>query len=295
MIPQAHVVERLPVRVDVGAREFGIARELTLLDGVERERAARGVDVVLDERRFAHLFVGRHDEALNRAGVNLSGQGHDRVEANRRNRGGRAFGEGVGHGADRAQERGGHFGQRKRQPRVHVGVAGAADDAIDREQRVRPVEPGADREQHQERGREQAQVASRAGPQTHAERRDGELSAEQIQGAGTGGGDAHLRHGERARQVEHRQREDVERHVETQDGIGRAERLGLLPADDVLPARGGKERAEHGGAGGHDRPKRLYLPSRGQGHGHAFGRGDDLRFRRQGAHGHPQIEGEPGQ
>ena len=51
---------------------------------------------------------------------------------------------------------------------------------------------------------------------------------------GTGGRHAHLRHRERARQVEHRQGEDIERHVVAKDGIGLTERLAVALSQATL-------------------------------------------------------------
>ena len=72
MIPQPHVVERRGVAADVGRGEQRVARQLALLDAIEPEGAARGVDVVLDVRRLARLLVGGDDEALHGAAVQLA-------------------------------------------------------------------------------------------------------------------------------------------------------------------------------------------------------------------------------
>ncbi len=68
-----------------------------------------------------------------------------------------------------------------------------------------------------------------------AERRHGQLTAEQVEGAGAGGGHRHLDQPVRAHQLQHRQGEDVERHLVAENRVGRAERLGVQPAEVVLP------------------------------------------------------------
>ena len=51
---------------------IGVAGDLALLDRVEPERAPGGLDVVLNVRRLARLFVRRHDEALQQRAVDLA-------------------------------------------------------------------------------------------------------------------------------------------------------------------------------------------------------------------------------
>ena len=76
MIPERHVAQRHRVGVEVAPRQRGVPRELALLDPLERERVARGGDVVDDERRLARLLVRRHDEALQAGGVDGAADRH---------------------------------------------------------------------------------------------------------------------------------------------------------------------------------------------------------------------------
>ena len=69
MIPEADVLECGGVRVDVATRQQRVAREFPLLDVVQAEGVPRRGDVVDDERRLLHLFVGGDDEPLHRGGV----------------------------------------------------------------------------------------------------------------------------------------------------------------------------------------------------------------------------------
>ena len=81
VIPQPHVLERGGIAGDVvrvSRRRRTVARSSTL---VEREGAPRRVDVVLDERRLARLLVGRDDEALHDAAVDLAADRHGDIEA----------------------------------------------------------------------------------------------------------------------------------------------------------------------------------------------------------------------
>ena len=293
MIPQPHVVERGPVLVDVGLGQLGVTREGPLLNRVERERFPRGVDVVLDERRFAHLFVGRHDEALDGARVELPGQCRQGIDAH----GADGVGGAAAHGP-RRREAGAHegrrgFRQREGHPGVDVGVAGAADDAGGREHRVRTVEPRAGGEQHEERRGQEAEMPARASAEPDAEGRDRHLAAEQVERPRAGGGHAHLHEPVRAQQVEHRQCEDVERDVVAEDGIGRAEGLPLLPAEELAPRRGRIERDEYGRAGRDDGAERLHLAAGRQRQRDAFGRRDDLRLDRQRTRRDAQVHREP--
>ncbi len=83
VIPETHVVERVAVVGDVVGGQLGVAGERPLLNRIEREGVPRGVDVVLDERGFADLFVGGDDEALDGARVELSGHDRHRIDADR--------------------------------------------------------------------------------------------------------------------------------------------------------------------------------------------------------------------
>ena len=118
------------LRVDVGAGQQRVARQLALLDVVERERLARGGDVVLDVRRLARLLVRRDDEALHQRRARRPADGHDDVEG-----GGASM---IGHQRRRdrlvqrqrgADERRDHQHAQRRNPDGHVDVRGAMDDA----------------------------------------------------------------------------------------------------------------------------------------------------------------------
>ena len=61
VIPQAHVLQRRGVAIDVGARQPGFAGDLPLFDAVERKCPARGLDVVLNIRGFPRLLVRTDD------------------------------------------------------------------------------------------------------------------------------------------------------------------------------------------------------------------------------------------
>ena len=83
VIPEPDVLERRGVVRDVVARQQRIARQRPFLDGFEREGSPRRRDVVLDERRLAHLLVGRDDEALEHRAVDLAADRDDDVETDR--------------------------------------------------------------------------------------------------------------------------------------------------------------------------------------------------------------------
>ena len=53
---------------------------LTLLHLVERERGARRLDGMRDERHLAHLLVRRHYEALQDEGIAIAEHGHAEIE-----------------------------------------------------------------------------------------------------------------------------------------------------------------------------------------------------------------------
>ncbi len=72
VIPEPDVLERGRIVRDVVARQQRIAGQRTLLDVLEAERTPRRRDVVLDERRLAHLLVGRDDETLQDGAVDLA-------------------------------------------------------------------------------------------------------------------------------------------------------------------------------------------------------------------------------
>ena len=97
---------------------------------VEREGPPRGGDVVLDVRRLARLLVGRDDEPLQEAGVDLAADEHRDVERGAANRAsGDAAVSGRGDGQARARQRRHRQRQRGGHARLHVGVARALDDA----------------------------------------------------------------------------------------------------------------------------------------------------------------------
>ena len=129
VIPEPHVVQRLAIALDVGARQLRVAGDLELFDPIQRKPLPRRRDVVDDVRRFAHLLVGRDDEALQGGRVEPAADEHDGVErhgAHERPSGTIEDVDQRQHGADGAR---GRERQRRGHPRVDVGVAGALNDA----------------------------------------------------------------------------------------------------------------------------------------------------------------------
>ena len=64
VIPQAHVLDRVGVAVDVFARQLRVTGEIARPHGGEIERLPCGGDVVRHVRRFGRLLVRRDDKAL---------------------------------------------------------------------------------------------------------------------------------------------------------------------------------------------------------------------------------------
>ena len=295
VIPQPDVVEGGAVAVDVGAGQLGIAGQRPLHDAIEREGAPRRLDVVLDVRRLAYLLVRGDDEALQRAGVELAAERDHAVERHGRDRRRLSPGERVDDGQAGADQPCAHLGQRERQPGVDVGVAGTADDPGGRQQHARPIQPGAKREQHEQQGHQQTQVAAGPFAQAHPERRDRHLPAEQVHRAGAGQRQADQRHRQRPRLFDDRQREDVEADVVAEHRIGDAEGLALLPAQHLLPGRGRVERGDDRRAGGEHGAEHFDLAACGHRHRQPLGRGHLLRVQRQGPGGDLDVRHQPGQ
>jgi hypothetical protein len=80
VIPEAHVIERGAVVLDVLLRERRFALQLALFDAIERVGLARRGDVVFHERRFVDLLVRRHREALQQARVPFAAEQHQRIQ-----------------------------------------------------------------------------------------------------------------------------------------------------------------------------------------------------------------------
>ncbi len=229
------------LRRDVGGREQRIAGQLLRLDAVERERAARRVDVVLDERRLARLLVRRDDEALQQRCCRprrQSRRGRARPPAGI----GQLRGVNACSAASTAPITRRLPGRARRHPSVHVGVARPVDQVGRLNQVLRLAEPGAEREHQEKRGGQQRQMPARG--RRHPDRRPNReprlpdrkyrprrQRREQ---------DQRLR--EAAHELEERQREDVEAGVAAQNRIGLPERNRVAPRQPCLPLGGGVER-----------------------------------------------------
>ena len=293
-VPQPHVLQRRRVTGDVLARERGVAGEGVLLDVVESEGAARRLDVVLDERRLANLLVRRDDEALEQRRVSFAADVHDQIEGNRHRDRPVPTGERLQHRQQDAGDGDRRERERHRHPRVHIGVRRAVDDSCRMNQQLEASQPRAEREQHEEDGNEQRQVPPDVRRHRHEGRRPRDHAAgHEIQRARAKRRHDDERLADAANQLQERNREDVERHVASEDRIRLAERNGLLPRHPGFPLRRGiqpdQARQNHRDCRG----DRSQLLTPGERHLHALLRGEDRPALTDRAERHSQVDDEP--
>ena len=250
MIPEPDVVDGLPIALDIRAGEFGVATQLTIVDAVERERLARGQDVVLDVGSLADLLVGRDDEALDEGGIQAAAEQHDGVEAGRAGQAPGDATEGVANRQQHSQQRRGGECERRRHARMNIGVTTALNDPGRREQLARLIQPGAEREDEEQRRREPRAMPADAWRHAQPERRQRELAGKNVDAGGTGGREQDERERQAACEIEHRHREDVERHVVAENRIRGRKIRPMPPREDRQPFRRGKDGDQ---AGGHRR------------------------------------------
>ena len=127
-IPQPHVAERGLVRVDVRAGELRIARQLPFVDVLQGECLARGLDVVLDERRLADLLVRRDDKPLHRRRACRPGRDRRDVEAGGGHERPPRADDDLVQRQRRADQRDDHQRPQRRDPDGDVHVRDAVDD-----------------------------------------------------------------------------------------------------------------------------------------------------------------------
>ena len=80
IVPERHVVDRRRVPLEVRARQAGFARQRLLHRSVQAERGPRRVDVMDDEGRLLHLFVGSDDETLDDRRVDAPADRHGHIQ-----------------------------------------------------------------------------------------------------------------------------------------------------------------------------------------------------------------------
>ncbi len=293
VVPEAHVVERAAVGLDVLARQRGFAAQLALFDAVERERVARRRDVVFHERCLAHLLVRGHREALQQARVAFTAEQHDDVDGHAdqhaaiRSAHGRRRRE---HGRD---QRGDHQCECGRHARVCVGVTGALDDPGGRHDFLQSAHPGAEREHQEEQSGKGCQVATDTLIDPQAEWRQRRLAGDEIERERSGRGQHQQCEAHPPDQLERRQRKHVHRRVVTEDRIGFAEGDLVPPQEDRHPlARdegGDQERADPRQQ--HD--ERPHLIARWQRHREALARREAARHGRHGGQRDARVQREP--
>ena len=195
-----------------------------LFDLVERERRARRLDGVLDERHLAHLLVRPDDEALDDAGVDAAADRDDDIERDGQNDRKEPLRKGLIHSQPGARQRRDDEHAVRGHARVHVDVRGAEDDARLLGQEMRDAEPRAKRQHQQERGREKRKMPARSGAGHDAAQR----IEPQVAGGDMRAGDADSRQDDRRQrdaveELQHRQPEQVEGDVASEDRIDLAE------------------------------------------------------------------------
>ena len=266
VVPEPHVVDGVPVVLDVGQRKGGVARHLPLLDVVEPERLPRGRDVVGQVGGFPLLFVRGDDEALQGDGTEVPAHRDQRVEPDGGHQGPVPRGQG-GDGAEGgADERDEHQRPEDRHPQHHVDVRGAVDGPGRGREDPRDVQVRAPREQEEDARDEQPQVAPRAVADDRPPRGvDAQLVRDDVEGGRPEQREHHHREGEIADEVDEGEGEYVEADVAAEQRIRLVERHRVLELQPREPLVRG-ERAEeqrHEGRDPHAQP--LQLP-RGQHH-----------------------------
>ena len=294
MVPQADVVERAAVGLEIGARQRTFARQFALLDLVQREGLARGGDVVFDERCLADLFVRRDREALEHRGVAFATEHRQNIERRARNQQPFRTTGGRGRGQAGGDDGGAHEKQRHGHARVDVGVARALDDSRRLDDFVEAAEPRTHRQREEEHRGEPGEVAAGAVLNGHAERRERHLAGRDIQRRGTRGGEQHQAHHQAAHEFKSGQREDVEAGVVPQHGIDLAERPLVPPGQHRHPlARRVRRHQERGPDDGeHDEGAELIAGR--QRDGEAFFRRERDRRGRNRRQRHPHVQHQPG-
>ena len=246
MVPEPDVFNRPGVADDVLRRQLGVARELALLDTVERVGAPRRFDVMDDERLFLVLFVRRDDQPLQNGAIQAARHRHPEVQPD-----GDAERPGVPAEAvpERQTRAGGEHDERrpeKRKRRVDVRVRRAECNGGCRlrEERARQLEPGAPRHQAEDDRAQDPQVTARGGnqPDPRPERDAMTRFDDEAPGQHVGQTAADERqHGRDHRlltnDLEDGQLEDVERDVAIEERIALAKRHRVERAEPGEPVR----------------------------------------------------------
>jgi len=237
VVPERHVPEGGAIVVDGGACEDGVAGELALLHLVERERGPRGRDVVGDERSFLHLLVGRDHEALHDGGVERSTQPHREIEAERSREQPVAPHEGRGGGEERAHDRRRYERAKRGNPGVDIDVRSSLEDPRRAGEEIGYVEPRAQGEHQEKRGRERRQMPDRGAVGEEALRRvQSYVAREHVNRHYPGDRKHHQPESRLVQELEKRESEDVKADVPTEDGVGLSEWRPVPEEEPVRPA-----------------------------------------------------------
>ncbi len=168
VVPEPYVFESRVITRDVVGRQPGVAGDGACFDSVERERPARRGDVVLDERRLAHLLVRRDREPLHHAAVALAADRDERVEGDGRRDRPVPASERMQHREGGPDDAGNDLNKRGRHATVDIGVAGAVNQPGGLHEIFRSLQPCAPRHQQQEHGDQQREMTSSSRRHRHA-------------------------------------------------------------------------------------------------------------------------------
>ena len=238
MVPQPDVVDRLRVVLDVRHGQRGVTRQLSLLDLVEVKRRPRGRDVVNDVGPFLYLLIRRHDQLLQQrrdtATTDQDEQvrGHRRPDRPERGRQGCIGGGQCAGSGDDGQD------QQGRKSDDVVGIRHPMDDASRCQERPWPVEIRSGGEQHEDDRDQHCQVLPGFRPHLDARGRQRELAGDDVGGRRADERQGHDGQTQVTREIEKRQREDVEGRVTTKDRIDLTERRRVQEGQRDQPLAG---------------------------------------------------------
>ncbi len=247
-VPQAHVVDRRAVGLDVVQGERGLAAEVPDLDVVDVPGPAGRRDVVLQLRALALELVRCDQELLDSGGDDTPEQRHDEGEGDGDHG---VAGEAMGSRAEQHETAADQCGEPRHVQERHagdeVGVAGAHQGARRGEHQGRDLhEEHVARRQDEEQRDQHREVAFGRRLDGDVAPDDDDVAAQQVQ-----------RHDQEQRQDRepdqepqdprhHRKGEDVVADVPAEHGVGDIERR-LVEEPQHHPPAGSAARADQGG------------------------------------------------
>ena len=229
LIPETNVVDRPPVRFDVGGGQSRAAGKLAFFDVVQTESRPRRADVMLNKRRFLRQFVRRDGKSLHERGISPARRRRQNEQGPARQKQTVVLTKDTNDGADCRQDRRRDLRPEQRQQRVHVREIRAEKSRLQSYRQMPDAQknfPG-DEQQNRRRQREQMSATLARKREIHqflSLRIDFVVYPRQINRRRADYIDEQEHQQQNRNRVERGQRENVKSDVAPENRISRAER-----------------------------------------------------------------------